>query len=110
MRASSYLKGLYNIYNHLYFDGKLPANTKLFFVSKIGKSNSVAKSTCAVTYFSEPPVIVIQRTKKMKSMRYVVADLLHEMVHLAKPRAEHGEVFQQEMKRLANAGALQNVW
>jgi hypothetical protein len=110
MRASSFLKGLYNFYNYKYFDSKLPQNTKLFFVTKIGKSKSVAKSTCALTYFSDPPVIVIQRTKKAKSMRYVVADLLHEMSHLSKPRAEHGEVFQEEMKRLANAGAFQDVW
>jgi hypothetical protein len=110
MRASSYLKGLYNFYNDKYFAGELPQDTKLFFVHKIGKSSSVAKSNCAITYFTNPPVIAIQRTKKMKSMRYVVADLLHEMSHLSKPRAEHGEVFQEEMKRLAEAGAFQDVW
>jgi len=32
------------------------------------------------------------------------------MAHISKPRAEHGKVFQEEMKRLANAGAFQNVW
>ena len=110
MRASSYLKGLYNVYNQKHFGDKLPKDTKLFFVPKIGKSDSVAKSTCAVTYFSDPPVIAIQRTRKMKSMRYVVADLLHEMCHLSKPRAEHGEVFQAEMKRLADENAFLNVW
>ncbi len=110
MRASSYLKGLYNFYNYKHFGGKLPQETKLFFVSKIGKSKSVAKSTCAVTYFSNPPVIAIQRTPRMKSMRYVVSDLLHEMSHLSKPRAGHGKVFQDEMKRLANEGVFQNVW
>jgi hypothetical protein len=111
MKASSYLKGLYNFYNYRYFNNELPKGTKLYFVSKIGKSKSPEKSNCASTYFyaDEPPVIFIQKTK-VKSMRYVVADLLHEMAHVAKPRAEHGEVFQQEMKRLAKAGAFQNVW
>jgi len=111
MKASSYLKGLYNFYNDKYFNNELPTGTRLYFVPRIGKSKSARKSNCAVTYLyaDEPPVIVVQRTK-VKSMRYIAADLLHEMVHVAKPRAEHGEVFQQEMKRLANAGAFQDVW
>jgi hypothetical protein len=111
MRASSYLKGLYNIYNEKYFSNELPVGTKLFFVRRIGKSKSPEKSNCASTYFyaDKPPVVLIQRTK-VKSMRYVVADLLHEMVHVSKPRADHGEVFQEEMKRLANAGAFVDVW
>jgi hypothetical protein len=109
MRASSYLKGLYNMYNALYFRNKLPQATKLYFVHKIGRSRSIAKSACATTYLSDPPVIVIQKSKT-KSMRYVIADLLHEMAHCSKPRAEHGKVFQDEMKRLANAGAWLNVW
>lgn len=111
MRASSYLKGLYNFYNYKYFNNELPKGTKLFFTYKIGKSKSIEKSDCASTYFfaDKPPVILIQRVKA-KKMRYVVADLLHEMVHVAKPRADHGKVFQQEMKRLANAGAFMNVW
>ena len=73
MRASSYLKGLYNVTTENYFGGRLADGAKLFYAPKIGKSDSVAKSTCAVTYFSDPPVIAIQRTRKMKSMRYVVA-------------------------------------
>jgi hypothetical protein len=111
MRASSYLKGLYNFYNYKYFNSELPTGTKLFFVYKIGKSKSPEKSNCASTYFyaDEPPTILIQRTK-VKSKRYIAADLLHEMSHIAKPRAEHGKVFQAEMKRLANAGAFQDVW
>ena len=111
MRASSYLKGLYNIYNRRYFNGKLPEDTRLYFVPKIGKSKSAEKSNCAVTYiYAEgPPAILIQKTK-FKSMRYVVSDLLHEMSHLSKPRADHGKVFQGEMKRLADLGAFKEVW
>lgn len=111
MRASSYLKRLYNIYNKKYFRNKLPAQTKLYFVFKIGKSKSPTKSNCAITYFYEDssPIVVVQRTKA-KSMRYVSADLLHEMAHIAHPRAEHGKVFQQEMKRLAKENAFHNIW
>jgi hypothetical protein len=111
MRASSYLKKLYNVYNKKYFNNELPTGTKLFFVTKIGKSKSPEKSNCATTYLFEdsPPVVVIQRTK-VKSKRYIAADLLHELVHIYKPRADHGKVFQDEMKRLANAGAFSTVW
>lgn len=111
MRASSYLKSLFNFYNYMYFHNSLPKGTKLYFVPKIGKSKSIAKSACATTYFytDEPPVVIIQRTKT-KSMRHVSADLLHELCHISKPRAGHGKVFQKEMKRLAEAGAFQNVW
>lgn len=111
MRASSYLKGLYNLYNYKYFNNELPTGTKLYFVHRIGKSKSPEKSNCASTYFfiDGPPTILIQRTK-VKSMRYVVSDLLHEMSHISKPRADHGKVFQKEMLRLAKQGAFTDVW
>jgi hypothetical protein len=108
-KPSAHLKMLYNMFNALYFRDRLPKGTRLYFVSKVGRSKSIAKSACAATYLFDPPVIVIQKSKA-KSMRYVSADLLHEMAHISKPRAEHGKVFQKEMKRLANAGAFQNVW
>ena len=99
------------MYNALYFNNELSPDTKLYFAVKIGRSKSVEKSNCAVTYMypDKPPVIIIQKTK-YKSMRYVVADLLHEMAHLAKPNASHGEVFQSEMRRIADKGAFKNVW
>ena len=45
-------------------------------------------------------------------MRHIVADLLHEMCHLATECGlEHSteKCFQQEMKRIANEGAFERV-
>lgn len=40
--------------------------------------------------------------------------LLHEMCHLKlwpkHPRSMHGKLFQEEMKRLANANAFKTLW
>jgi hypothetical protein len=115
MRASSYLKQLYNIYNQELFGGKLDPNVKLYFVTSIDKAKAKRtrhRKTCAATYWyaDRPPVVVIRKTAT-KSMRHIVSDLLHEMVHLSKPKADCTKdgVFQDEVKRLANAGALTNV-
>lgn len=102
---------MYNLYNAKFFDNQLPQDTTVIFVPKIGKVKSVRKSACAITLFyeKEPPIIAIQRSKN-KSWRYIVSDLIHEMAHIRHPRAEHGKVFQNEMKRLANAGAFETIW
>ena len=117
LRASSYLKRLYNYYNKEFFDDKLPKDAELYYAPKLDKVRSAKaqhRSMCAVTYWYEdrPNAIVIRRTKT-KSIRHIVSDLLHEMCHLSKPNAscevEHSE-FQEEMKRLAKAGAFYNIW
>jgi hypothetical protein len=119
MRASSYLAKLYNHYNRDFFGGRLPDGVKLYYAPKLDKVNTKDgkhRSTCAVTYFlkDRPPVIVIRKTPA-SNMRHRASDLLHEMVHISKPNAnceaqDPRSVFQMEMKRLAKAGAFQNVW
>jgi hypothetical protein len=121
MKASSYLKKLYNQYNQRFFGGKLPNNVLLFYAPKLDKVNTKDgkhRSTCAVTYWLEggpaANVIVIRKTRT-SNMRHLVSDLLHEMAHIAKPKADceakdRNSEFQKEMKRLARAGAFQNVW
>jgi hypothetical protein len=115
MRASSYLKKLYNLYNKEFFGGKLDPKVSLYFSPSIDKAKAKRtrhRKTCATTYWFEdrPPVVVIRKTAT-KSMRHIMSDLLHEMVHLSKPGADCTKdgVFQEEVKRLANAGALVNV-
>jgi len=119
MRASSYLAKLYNHYNREFLGGRLPDGVKLYYAPKLDKVNTKDgkhRSTCAVTYFfaDKPPVIVIRKTQT-SNMRHRASDLLHEMVHVAKPDADCEaqdpmSVFQKEMKRIAKAGAFQNVW
>ena len=119
MRASSYLARLYNHYNREFFDGKLPEGVKLYYAPKLDKVDTrdgKHRSTCAVTYFYKeaPPKIIIRKTAT-SNMRHIASDLLHEMVHVAKPETDCEDrnpdsVFQKEMKRIAKAGAFQNVW
>jgi hypothetical protein len=119
MRASSYLAKLYNHYNREFFGGRLPKGVKLYYAPKLDKVNTKDgkhRSTCAVTYFfvDKPPIIVIRKTPA-SNMRHRASDLLHEMCHIARPKADceiqnQSSAFQQEMKRLAKAGAFQNVW
>ena len=119
MRASSYLKKLYNLYNKRFFEGKLPEGVKLYYAPKLDKVNTADgkhRSTCAVTYFfaDVPPIVVIRRTRT-SNMRHIASDLLHELAHVAKPNADcedknPNSVFQKEMKRLAKAGAFHGVW
>lgn len=119
MRASSYLAKLYNHYNREFFGGRLPDGVKLYYSPKLDKVNTKDgkhRSTCAVTYFykNASPKIVIRKTTT-SNMRHIASDLLHEMVHVSKPDADcedknPNSEFQREMKRVAKAGAFQNVW
>jgi hypothetical protein len=119
MRASSYLKKLYNLYNDRFFGGKLPKGVKLYYAPKLDKvntNNGKHRSTCAVTYFftDREPIIVVRKTKT-SNMRHIASDLMHEMVHVAKPTADceskrRNSTFQNEMRRLAAAGAFHGVW
>jgi hypothetical protein len=119
MRASSYLAKLYNLYNQRFFAGNLPEGVRLYFAQKLDKVDTrdgKHRSTCAVTYFYKegPPKIIIRKTAT-SNMRHIASDLLHEMVHISMPNADcenrnHNSVFQKEMKRIANAGAFNQVW
>lgn len=119
MKASSYLAKLYNHYNREFFGDKLPYGVKLFYAPKLDNVDTrdgKHRSTCAVTYFYKdaPPKIVIRKTAT-SNMRHLASDLLHEMCHIAKPKADCEDkdprsVFQKEMKRLAKEGAFQNIW
>ena len=111
MRSNRTLKRLYNEYNHRYFAGKLPDVQIEFVTPEEMKRSGLAKHTCAVTCFNPGfrPAIFISRTKH-KTWGYIRSDLIHEMCHISKPRANHGKVFQDEMKRLALMNAFQDIW
>jgi len=120
MKKSSYLKYLYNLYNEVFFDDRLPKDTVLYFVPDIDGVKSKAaqhRRTNAVTrWYADKPIHILIRRTPEKSMRYIMGDLLHEMCHVANPRAKcssegvYGGVFDREMKRLAAAGAFEFIW
>ena len=111
MRSNPTLKKLYRLYNKKYFGGRLPDVLVSFVTPKDMKRNGLGKATCAVTCFNEGlrPAIFISRNP-FKTWGYIRADLLHEMCHIARPRASHGKVFQDEMKRLAKLNAFAEIW
>ncbi len=112
MRSNRTLKRLYRQYNKKFFNNNLP-NIPVGFASPSDLLKAgLGKKTCAVTLFDKgkPTAIYIKRYKR-KEWPYIKADLLHEMAHVALPfRVNHGPRFQEEMLRLAQAGAFKKIW
>jgi hypothetical protein len=110
---NSYLKSLYNKYNRQYFDNKLPDILVGYATTRQFKTHRVKKGTCAFTSFDDTkhtkPTAIVVLYFPGKSMLYIKADLLHEMVHVSKPRAEHGKVFKKERRRILLLGAFDSI-
>jgi hypothetical protein len=102
MRSDPTLRRWYLRYNRKWFAGELPTSCVLYWNSCEGK---LALSWWAdgIPHITIDPCIgfspIIAKQK-----------LLHEMAHIAKPKAHHGKVWQEEMLRLASAGAFTNLW
>lgn len=111
MRSNRALKKLFHTYNRRYFGGRLPDCYVHFTSPKDLEKNGLGKATCAITFLKgyQKPAIFIS-ANKFKSWKYVKSDLLHEMCHVSKPRADHGKVFQDEMLRIARMGAFEDAW
>ena len=114
MRSNRTLRKLYRDYNHRYFAGKLP-DIRVDFITpgEMKKYFGLNRATCAITCFKKDtytPVSIYISRNYLKAWRYVRADLLHEMCHVSKPRADHGKVFQDEMLRIARKGAFEDAW
>jgi hypothetical protein len=94
------LQTYYRLYNKQYFRNKLPRDAKVHFrkIKWLGEADVYRGKIC-----------ISKRTKWSKSISLMT--LLHEMVHLKRPRGEcHGPGFQKEMLRLAKAGAFKDLW
>lgn len=98
------LKRAYDYYNRRYFGNKLPRSIELVFTEHV-------RGAIGVTMLSyEPPIIMIAQSIRHLTTT-VELTLLHEMVHvLLGPRVNHGPKFQNEMLRLAKAGAMKELW
>ena len=110
---SSWLKKLYNQYNKRYWAGKLPDLEVGYMTTAQVSRYRIDKKTCAFTTFDDKvhtkPLAVIVILHEHKAIPHSKVDLLHEMCHVAKPRATHGKVFKQEVRRIAALGALDEV-
>ena len=110
---NTYLKRLYNSYNKQFFGGKLPDILVGYATTKQFQRHRVKKGTCAFTSFDDDthtkPTAIVIHYFPGKSTLYIKADLLHEMIHVSKSRAEHGNVFKKERRRILLAGAFDNI-
>jgi hypothetical protein len=105
LKSDRQLKRFYNTYNRLYFDGKLPECH--IWWEPLGGSTF---GDCL--YLEEEKVWRIRMNPFMAGWKSVYRfTLLHEMVHVKlSPYLKHGKKFNDEMLRLAEQGAFNNIW
>lgn len=104
------LRRWYRAFNVKWWAGELPEDVEVFFGTCEKDHGMYAYSE---DYLDEK----VSGFELCVDHRWVDDDriakwwLLHEMAHLAvMPFAGHGDVFQNEMKRLAQAGAFKGIW
>ena len=98
----------YRRYNKRFFDGKLPAEVPIQFVD-MSKTDYCGLTTQLI----EPGLSlhsIYLDTKLKDHTNLLRMTLLHEMVHVKLPHAEHGKEFEDEMIRLAFRGAFKGIW
>jgi len=105
------LKQQYRVFNRKYFGNSLPD----IFVGYADVSSGHAAEF--ISYEDGTYRIHIHPLiKRLKLDNYSLLLLVHEMAHCklrnapARVRCGHGKIFQDEMKRLANLGALKDLW
>lgn len=109
--TESSLKKYYSRYNKLYFDNKLPAGIPITFID-MGETPNGGVYLC----YQEPGLRIdsIHLDKNFKEYDALLKwFLLHEMAHLKLYPNEgepHGQVFDEEMMRLAFRGAFHKLW
>lgn len=117
MRSDPTLKRWFRVYNRRYFQSSLPAATKVLWAEEIQEDLGATTDdpstahTMAATDVSRsptPPEIYLNR-RILPFWKVVRATLLHEMAHVAKPRAGHGAVFDAEIGRLWEMGAFKGL-
>jgi hypothetical protein len=110
VQSNPYLKRLYRFYNKKYFNGELPDIWLIFGQARVWKKARLGKRTCAATFFEDGhPIGIAIRYYETKNFGYIRADLLHELIHVARPKAGHGRAFKQELRRLMMAGAFDDI-
>jgi hypothetical protein len=103
MKSDPQLKRWWCKYNALYFEGKLPADTFVFW-------ETVASGYADFDVVDGKHIIRINPGFAGWTTVAKMA-LLHEITHQAlHPYSKHGRKFHAEMLRLAQAGAFNDLW
>lgn len=116
MKKISTMQAHFNVYNKLYFGGRL-GKTRV-----VWKRNRKNIKWLAITWSAHGKVETGKRTFVIEldwSIRHsysmTVLTLLHEMVHVEQwdevsKEESHGSVFQARMRELAAKGAFDGLW
>ena len=105
--SDAQLRWWYSRYNRAYFRGRLGMPYRIRFGN--ASDGNIAETTfLGIGKTSEVVEILISRRVQW-SLRLSLAALLHEMIHVARPRAEHGEGFARERRRLFREGAFDGL-
>ena len=94
----------YHFFNNEFFKGKLPKNVPIFW----GTKEQLGKESMATCFYTAPAIVMLKELKELPCV--AKSTLLHEMVHLEFPKAEHGKKFYNRMLKLAKQGAFKNLW
>lgn len=109
------LRGRYDKFNRKYFGNRLPKGKQVLVIWRKPFIAGHGAELCFPFEKNQPLVLVNPILKKIGAENYSIQSLLHEMCHLhlwvqGKSYKGHGWLFQNEMKRVANLGALRGIW
>lgn len=113
MVSDAQLRKWYLFFNRKYFKGELPTEPEdiVLFWEPHNSTEDVAD--CDLKLMEGTFVVRLDPVLKV-NLGYAKMALLHEMVHVKiwkkHPKVTHGDVFQAEMLKLAQAGAFQELW
>lgn len=117
-RRSPVLCRQFRRFNRCYFGTRLPAIPVIWHKPFRGGAGQKFAAQFLVLSDGSAAIIVNPELRARRMWRYIDATLLHEMVHAdlwhrgERPAAfnGHGPKFQDEMLRLAQAGAFRDLW
>ena len=98
VKTQKWLKGWYNYANRTYFGKKLPNNLQVRWA---------VLSDLDMGWQLDDTIVISEELQRWPAIAQLV--MLHEMVHV-KTGGYHGKRFQNEMLRLAKAGAMKDLW
>lgn len=110
MSSDPFLKRWYRIYRTKYFSNALPESKEVdIFYADLPDLHGDCETDDDPPEMDEYRIRVDNRYRTDADISRLV--LLHEMAHMhVWPYEGHGEKFQQEMLRLAFAGAFRRLW
>lgn len=96
------LRRLYNRFNRLYFNSELPTDLEIVW-SPCDDANGITHTN------GHTPLRITIDPSIQAQPKFFSIILLHEMVHVHRPRLGHGRRFQAELRRLVSLGAYDKL-